>query len=144
MTDKLTKCASCSGRGYTRCECWPGDCICGFGDVTCEECGGEGIIDTSYEDDGWDGHDPETAPTPAPHLTGIILEAEARDVGVSIGIAMSVAFMLRDRDEQTMALEWWHASGITIEQCERIGVDEYDLAPIRAAITTTEGSDNGR
>lgn len=71
MTDKLTKCASRSGRCYTRCECWPGDCICGYGDVTCEECGGEGIIDASYEDDGCDGHSPETASPPAPHVTWI-------------------------------------------------------------------------
>lgn len=51
MADKLTKCLACDGRGYHCCECWPGDCICGFGDETCDECGGEGIIDTSYDDD---------------------------------------------------------------------------------------------
>lgn len=51
MSDKLTKCPACSGLGFHRCDCWPGDCICGFGDETCEECGGEGIIDPSYDDD---------------------------------------------------------------------------------------------
>lgn len=34
----LRRCSACNGRGYTRCDCWPGDCICGFGDETCEEC----------------------------------------------------------------------------------------------------------
>lgn len=51
MNEPLTKCTACDGLGYFRCDCWPGDCICGFGDETCEECGGEGIIDTSYDDD---------------------------------------------------------------------------------------------
>jgi hypothetical protein len=51
MADRLTKCAACDGRGYFRCGCWPGDCICSFGDENCDECGGEGIIDESYDDD---------------------------------------------------------------------------------------------
>lgn len=50
MADELTKCFACDGRGYFRCECWPGDCICGFDDETCEECGGEGTLDSSYDD----------------------------------------------------------------------------------------------
>lgn len=64
MADRLTKCPACSGLGYFRCECWPGDCICGCGDETCEECGGEGIIDPSYEDFH---HDFETTALPSPH-----------------------------------------------------------------------------
>lgn len=51
MADRLTKCPACKGLGYFRCDCWPGDCICGLGDETCGECGGEGIIDPSYDDD---------------------------------------------------------------------------------------------
>lgn len=50
MTEKPTKCRACGGRGYHRCECWPGDCVCGYGDETCEECAGDGYIDPSYDD----------------------------------------------------------------------------------------------
>lgn len=50
MVDRISKCTACNGAGYFRCECWPGDCICGFGEETCDECGGEGIIDDSYDD----------------------------------------------------------------------------------------------
>lgn len=39
------KCPICHGKGYLRCDCWPGDCICGYGDETCEECSGHGFID---------------------------------------------------------------------------------------------------
>lgn len=54
---ELKRCPVCNGRGYHLCDCWPGDCICGFGDEECEECRGEGVIDPTYEDldDGcWD------------------------------------------------------------------------------------------
>ena len=47
----LKRCPVCNGRGYHRCDCWPGDCICGFGDEDCDECLGEGWIDPSYDDD---------------------------------------------------------------------------------------------
>lgn len=42
-TTELT-CPVCSGRGYHPCACWPGDCICGFGDQECENCGGTGRL----------------------------------------------------------------------------------------------------
>ena len=55
MTDTapppLKTCPACNGRGYLRCECWPCDCICGWGDETCEECGGHGVIDPTYDED---------------------------------------------------------------------------------------------
>lgn len=50
MREKLKRCRACSGRGYFRCECWPGDCICGQDEETCWECDGEGVIDPSYDD----------------------------------------------------------------------------------------------
>lgn len=50
MTDQLTKCKACNGRGYHHCACWPGDCICGQDGDECFECGGEGWVDPSYED----------------------------------------------------------------------------------------------
>lgn len=51
MTDPaLKKCEGCNGRGYHRCQCWPGDCICGDDARDCEECGGDGWIDPSYDD----------------------------------------------------------------------------------------------
>ncbi len=50
MTDTLAKCAACNGRGYHRCGCWPGDCICGQDDEPCWECAGEGWVDPSYDD----------------------------------------------------------------------------------------------
>ena len=47
------QCRVCSGLGYIRCDCWPGDCICGQGDEECEYCDGEGWIypDEGYSDD---------------------------------------------------------------------------------------------
>lgn len=42
--DRETKnCPCCNGRGYLRCDCWPGDCICGWDDEDCENCNGDGI-----------------------------------------------------------------------------------------------------
>lgn len=67
MSDLTTKCTACKGRGYHNCECWPGDCICGFGDETCEECSGNGFIDPSYDD--FDPTTPETISPPLPTLT---------------------------------------------------------------------------
>lgn len=57
MSEQSTerKCPACHGRGYIRCECWPGDCICGFGDETCAECNGEGVIyGVIYDEDDED------------------------------------------------------------------------------------------
>lgn len=53
MSDEPKRCPACRGRGYFSCECWPGDCICGYGDESCEECCGEGWV---YPDDdcGWE------------------------------------------------------------------------------------------
>ena len=48
MSDEPKRCPACGGRGYFACRCWPGDCICGYGDEDCEECGGEGWV---YPDD---------------------------------------------------------------------------------------------
>jgi hypothetical protein len=50
MADARNKCPCCHGRGYTVCECWPGDCICGWGDSECEECGRTGDADWSEDD----------------------------------------------------------------------------------------------
>jgi len=66
MTDKPTKCAACSGRGYHNCECWPGDCICGYGDETCEECGGDGFIDPGDEQGCYILEHDVTSPSPEP------------------------------------------------------------------------------
>lgn len=38
------RCPVCQGRGYVRCGCWPGDCICGEDDRDCDHCFGEGWI----------------------------------------------------------------------------------------------------
>ncbi len=48
MSDEPKRCPACKGRGYFTCDCWPGDCFCGFGDESCEECCGEGWV---YPDD---------------------------------------------------------------------------------------------
>ena len=45
------RCPVCRGRGALRCECWPGDCICGWDDEPCDNCEGTGWIDTSYDDE---------------------------------------------------------------------------------------------
>lgn len=31
LTDRLSNCLACDGRGYFRCDCWPGDCVCDEG-----------------------------------------------------------------------------------------------------------------
>ncbi len=49
--DRDRKCPCCNGRGYIICECWPGDCICGFGDMACEECAGTGDADFTDDED---------------------------------------------------------------------------------------------
>lgn len=54
MDDHIKKCQACNGRGYFHCDCWPGDCICGLDYEDCEECRGEGWIDTSLEEPDWD------------------------------------------------------------------------------------------
>lgn len=45
-------CSVCDGRGYLRCDCRPGDCICGHDDEPCDECAGTGVI--GHDDDDWD------------------------------------------------------------------------------------------
>jgi len=53
-TDKLKKCPVCHGRGSLRCDCWPADCICGWDDEPCDECGGIGWFDPDeYLDEGY-------------------------------------------------------------------------------------------
>ena len=47
----IARCPVCHGKGYLRCDCWPGDCICAYGDEDCDECRGTGVIDPTYEDD---------------------------------------------------------------------------------------------
>lgn len=59
-------------------------------------------------------------------------EEVLRHQGLSQGMAMSIAFMLRGGNE-TEAHEWWHACGLTVAELEAIGVDDYDLDPIRIA-----------
>lgn len=51
--DHGEKCVLCNGRGYLRCGCWPGDCICGYGDEICWNCDGDGRIwPDDYSDEG--------------------------------------------------------------------------------------------
>lgn len=50
----------CNGRGYHNCDCWPGDCICGHGDETCEECEGTGMTDQYDDWDEWDTDEENT------------------------------------------------------------------------------------
>lgn len=50
MSEELKKCPVCSGRGYFRCACWPGDCICGWDDEDCDICEGSGWIYPEDED----------------------------------------------------------------------------------------------
>ncbi len=51
QTPPPKKCPVCYGKGYLRCDCWPGDCICAFGDEDCDACNGEGAI---YDDEEWE------------------------------------------------------------------------------------------
>lgn len=54
------KCPICRGRGYIRCDCWPGDCICGWDDEPCDNCEGTGWIYADEEE--W-----ELLPALTPH-----------------------------------------------------------------------------
>ena len=47
------RCPICRGRGALRCDCWPGDYICGFDDEPCDNCDGTGWL---YPDDYEDAH----------------------------------------------------------------------------------------
>lgn len=51
MSDETKNCPCCSGRGYHRCPCWPGDCICGSDDEECDVCYGDGVLDQHEFDD---------------------------------------------------------------------------------------------
>jgi hypothetical protein len=51
MDDESKPCPVCHGKGYRRCDCWPGDCICAFGDEDCDHCDGYGRI---WTDEEWD------------------------------------------------------------------------------------------
>ena len=53
-TEKPKKCTVCNGRGYIRCDCWPGDCICGWDDEPCEYCCETGIEGGC---EYWEDHD---------------------------------------------------------------------------------------
>lgn len=44
------KCLGCNGRGFAHCGCWPFDCVCGYGDILCEECYGSGNADQECDD----------------------------------------------------------------------------------------------
>ena len=70
MTEKLAKCPACSGRGYHNCACWPGDCICGYGDETCEECSGDGFIEPGDEQGCYWPEDERPSPAPQPREVG--------------------------------------------------------------------------
>jgi hypothetical protein len=55
---KRPRCKVCHGLGYVRCDCWPGDCICGWGDEECEAYEGTGrILPDDYHGYEWEGHD---------------------------------------------------------------------------------------
>lgn len=58
MGEKSKRCTVCNGRGAIRCDCWPGDCICGWDDEPCEYCEGTGVI---YPDDEWEPWDTQPA-----------------------------------------------------------------------------------
>lgn len=47
----LKRCPVCRGRGALRCDCWPGDCICGWDDEPCDNCEGTGFLDPYFDDD---------------------------------------------------------------------------------------------
>ena len=62
----LKRCPVCRGRGAIRCDCWPGDCICGWDDEPCDNCDGTGFLDPWFDYD-----DPMDAPAePRPRGRG--------------------------------------------------------------------------
>jgi hypothetical protein len=70
MSDKLRKCPACGGLGYFRCDCWPGDCICGQDEETCFECEGEGLIDPTWDDDFGVPFEDDASPPPVESAMG--------------------------------------------------------------------------
>lgn len=50
----LKRCPVCNGRGYFHCDCWPGDCICGWDDEPCEWCCGNGWIESDDDSEDFD------------------------------------------------------------------------------------------
>lgn len=54
MNDKAKRCSVCHGRGHFHCDCWPGDCICGYDYEECEYCDGTGYV---LPDDYWFDHE---------------------------------------------------------------------------------------
>lgn len=61
MTAPFKRCPVCHGRGAIRCDCWPGDCICGWDDEHCDACDGTG--DANYNTDLYpDYDDPDEPP----------------------------------------------------------------------------------
>ncbi len=51
MNNETERCPVCQGRGYIHCECWPADCICGWGNEDCEYCHGHGEVETCSHDE---------------------------------------------------------------------------------------------
>jgi hypothetical protein len=54
VKEKPKKCPVCFGWGYITCDCWPGDCICGYGNEECDECGGHGDLwPSDFDHETW-------------------------------------------------------------------------------------------
>ncbi len=58
----LKRCPVCRGRGAIRCDCWPGDCICGWDDEPCDNCDGTGFLDPRWDYDYLDDYPDERLP----------------------------------------------------------------------------------
>ncbi len=68
MTLPFKRCPVCHGRGAIRCDCWPGDCICGWDDEPCDNCDGTG--DANYNADFYPDYDEPIDPPKTNEVPG--------------------------------------------------------------------------
>lgn len=60
-----------------------------------------------------------------------------RQIGMAQGLCIAIAEVIRLREVRA-AREIWQASGLTIEECEKLKVEDYDLDEIRKHIHALE------
>lgn len=63
--------------------------------------------------------------------------------GFAQGVAWAVQVLLEHFQQETVALGLLTESGLTVDDLEEAGADEYDVAPIRKALLAAGPDDDG-